>query len=186
MDWVKLVDEAIQVCAGEIKDGNLVVLTESDFKVLLSTKIKQLLKLTYPNLTVNTESPWYDEDTYQKQYIDITVFDQTLLNLSYSSELNRKGYRYDDEAVAIELKYFRYENDIREIEKDFQKTRLLLKSTKNFCYIIALSRTKQILSRAKVDMENWTVQYRLNFSDKVKVYLLGEEQVLQLNTASAP
>ncbi len=186
MSWIRLVDEAIQNCTNEIKDGGLVILTESDFKVFLSTEIKRTLGIAYPNVTINTESPWYDEETPQKPYfIDITVFDRNLLNISYNRELNRKGYRYDDEAIVIELKYFRYEDDVKEIEKDFQKILLLLKSPKNFCYIIALARNEQILLKAKNDMKIWFIKYELGSEDRVRVYLLGGSQCIEINAETA-
>ena len=186
MNWIKFVDKAIKNYVCEVQNNRLVILTESDFKVGLTTEIRKILGAAYSNITVNTESPWYDEDSpKQPYYIDITVFDTNLLNISYSPKLNRKGYKYEHEAIVIELKYFRYETDIKEIEKDFQKIKVLLKSPKNFCYIVALARTDEILLKAKNYMENWVVKYELNSNDRVKVYLLDESQLMELSTVPA-
>ncbi|MEX0662954.1 MAG: hypothetical protein WEA58_02120 [Balneolaceae bacterium] len=156
-----------------------IFLTESDFKVAMSNKIREKFD---KNITVNTESPWYDNYITNKTYfVDITAFDQNKLQITYDPTLNRKGYKYDDEALAVELKYFRFERDINEVSKDFDKTRLLIKSPKNECFIIASARTIEIFDKANDFMQSQLNLYEEEFKGRIKVFLIGPEQIIDLN-----
>ncbi|MFI8380151.1 hypothetical protein [Leeuwenhoekiella sp. NPDC079379] len=152
-------------------------LTESDFKVAFSNKIKEKFD---SNITVNTESPWYDTyETNKTYYVDVTAFDKDKLQITYDPELNRKGYKYDDEALVIELKYFRYPTDIPKIAKDFAKTRLLIKAPKNECFIIASARTEEIFESANEFMNEQLDIYRKEYNKRVKIYLIGPKKVIE-------
>jgi hypothetical protein len=171
--WIKKVIEATQEIATYFQTEKIVLLTESDLKVHLSNKIREKFD---DNITVNTESPWHDTyETNSIYYIDITAFDREKLNLANNSNTNRKGYRYDDDALAIELKYFRYEVDINRISEDFSKMRLLIKAPKNECFIIAAANTPELYNSAKIFMENQINQYRNEFDKRVKVFLFDKK-----------
>jgi len=158
--------------------NKLKFLTESDFKVSLSNKLKEKFD---ENITVNTESPWYDTYETQKSYfVDVTAYDENKLQITYDPKLNRKGYKYEDEALAVELKYFRYESDISEISKDFEKTRLLIKAPKNECFIIAFARTEEIFKNATDYMNCQLDLYREKYSNRVKIFLIGPEEITEL------
>ena len=176
--WIKQVIEATNQIANSFITGQLIMLTESDLKTSLSNKIRE--KLT-DNITINTESPWYDTyETNSTYYIDITAFDRDKLKVTYDQTTNRKGYKYDDEALAIELKYFRHKDDIEEISKDFSKMRLLINAPKNDCFIIAAARTKELFTIAKGFMENQMNIYRDDYQNRVKVYLFDTEQIIEI------
>ena len=178
----KMYTEKVILATNEVADlfisKVITFLTESDFKVAFSNKIKEKFDA---NITVNTETPWYDTyETHKTYYVDITAFDQNKLQITYDPELNRKGYKYEDEALAVELKYFRYESDINEISKDFKKISLLINAPKNECFIIASARTKDIYKNAKEYM-NWQMDlYRKEYKDRVKIYLIGPEEMIEI------
>lgn len=176
--WTNQVIEAINEVVIDFQNGQITLLTESDLKTSLANKIKEKLS---SNITVNTESPWYDTyETNSTYYIDITAFDRDKLKITYDPTLNRKGYKYDDEALAIELKYFRYTQDIEEISRDFSKMRLLIKAPKNDCFVIAGARTNEIFSQAKAFMENQMSIYRAECGNRVKVYLFDTNELIEI------
>lgn len=176
--WTTQVIESTKEIAESFKRGQLILLTESDLKTSLSNKISEKLS---DNITVNTESPWYDTyETNSTYFVDITAFDRDKLKITYDPSTNRKGYKYDDEALAIELKYFRYKADIEEIAGDFSKMRLLIKAPKNDCFIIASARTTELFDSAKIFMENQMNTYRNEYSDRVKVYLFDTEKIIEI------
>lgn len=176
--WTSKVIEATQELASSFQSKELILLTESDLKTTLANRIKEKLS---ENISVNTESPWYDTyETNSTYFIDITAFDKDKLKVTYDAATNRKGYKYDDEALVIELKYFRYKEDIEEIAKDFSKMRLLIKAPKNDCFIIASARTTELFDAAKVYMENQMDDYRAEFNDRVIVYLFGPEFTIEI------
>ena len=176
--WTTQVTEATKEIADSFQAGQLILLTESDLKTSLSNKIREKLS---DNITVNTESPWYDTyETNSTYFIDITAFDRDKLKVTYDPTTNRKGYKYDDEALAIELKYFRYKADIEEIAGDFSKMRLLIKAPKNDCFIIASARTTELFDAAKIFMENQMNTYRTEYNDRVKVYLFDTEKLIEI------
>jgi hypothetical protein len=176
--WTNKVKEATYEIAEVFQAKQLILLTESDLKTSLANKIKEKLS---DNISINTESPWYDTyETNSTYFIDITAFDKDKLKVTYDPTTNRKGYKYDDEALAIELKYFRYKSDIEEIAKDFSKIRLLIKAPKNNCFIIASSRTTELFDAAKIYMESQMNDFRSEFNDRVKVYLFGPEKTIEI------
>jgi hypothetical protein len=177
--WTTKVIEATNEIADDFKTGELIFLTESDLKTSLSNKLRG--KVT-SNITVNTESPWYDTyETNSTYYIDITAFDKDKLKITYDATTNRKGYKYDDEALAIELKYFRHNDDVKEIAGDFKKMRLLIKAPKNDCFIIATARTKELFESAKIFMESQMKIYRNEYNSRVKVFLFDTEKIIEIN-----
>ncbi|MBN1968702.1 MAG: hypothetical protein JW870_05000 [Candidatus Delongbacteria bacterium] len=170
--------ESVNEIAKKYSEQEVTFLTESDFKVHLSNLIGSKFS---DNITVNTESPWYDTYiTNKTYYIDITAFDKNKLQITYDPNLNRKGYKYDDEALAIELKYFRHKDDINEIIKDFDKCNLLVKAPKNECFIIAMARTEELSSEANKVMETQMEKYRNEYGDRVKVYLISPSQLIEI------
>lgn len=176
--WTTNIIDATNEIANSYITGQLILLTESDLKTSLSNKIKEKVS---DNITVNTESPWYDTlETNSIYYIDITAFDKEKLKLTYDSTTNRKGYKYDDEAIAIELKYFRHNDDIPKIAGDFQKIRLLIKTPKNDCFIIATARTNELFETAKTFMESQMEIYRTEYNNRVKVYLFSTEKLIEI------
>lgn len=175
---VSEVNSAIMKVAEEYKNDIKLLLTESDLKTSLVGEIKSRVT---DSIAVNTESPWYDTyETMRTYFIDITAFDKNKLQLTYDSDTKRKGYRYDDEAIAIELKFFRYRDDIQEIETDFVKMRLLTKAPNNDCFIVAAARTKEIFETAKTFMQEQMELYRLEYDNRVSVYLFHQEALVQI------
>lgn len=176
--WTTQVIEATKEIAESFQSGQLILLTESDLKTTLSNKLRERLN---ENITVNTESPWFDTyETNSIYYIDITAFDKDKLNLTYDPTTHRKGYSYDDTALVIELKYFRHKMDIETIAGDFIKMRLLTKAPKNDCYIIASARTVELFNAAKIFMEKQMGTYRTQYKNKLKVYLFSTENLIEL------
>jgi len=176
--WITQVIESIKEIAENLKSGQITLLTESDLKTSLSNKIQSKLA---DNITVNTESPWYDTyETNSTYFVDITAFDRDKLKITYDRETNRKGYKYEDEALAIELKYFRHNDDVQKIAEDFNKMRLLIKAPKNDCFIIACARTNTLFETAKQFMQNQMDIHKRNYSDRVKVFLFSLEQIVEI------
>ena len=176
--WITQVIESIKEIAENLKSGQITLLTESDLKTSLSNKIQSKLA---DNITVNTESPWYDTyETNSTYFVDITPFDRNKLKITYNRETNRKGYKYDDEALAIELKYFRHNDDVKKIAEDFSKMRLLIKAPKNDCFIIACARTNPLFETAKQFMQNQMDIHKKNYSDRVKVFLFSSELIVEI------
>lgn len=176
--WTNQVIEAIKTIADNFQTGQLILKNESDLKTSLSNKIREQLS---GNISVNTESPWYDTyETNATYFIDITAFDRDKLELTYEPTTNRKGYKYDEEALAVELKYFRYKADIEEIAGDFIKMRLLIKAPKNDCFIIAAARTVELFDTSKIFMEKQIDIYRIEYNNRVRVYLFGPEKLIEI------
>lgn len=176
--WKTQVIEATKEIADSFQSGQLILLTESDLKTTLSNKLRERLN---ENITVNTESPWYDTyETNSTYCIDITAFDKDKLKLNYDPTTHRKGYSYNDTALVIELKYFRYKTDIKAIAGDFSKMVLLTKAPKNDCYIIASARTEELFKAAKIFIENQMETYRTQYNNRLKVYLFSPENLIEI------
>jgi len=149
MAWIDRVVDTIDKLSDEMAAQNSIVLTESDLKVHLCTGLRRAPEHEQGAWTVNTESPWYDDETGRGPlYIDVTVFDRELLHVGYLAHLRRKGYRYDGPSAAIELKYCRYESDAYGIVDDIKKLRNLARKPTNTCLAVALARTPQIFRKA--------------------------------------
>lgn len=176
--WISETVKAINEIADQFRLGQLILLTESDLKTSLANQIRQEVP---KNVTVNTESPWYDTyNTKSVFYIDISAFDSDKLQLTYDTTTKRKGYKYDDEALVIELKYFRYEEDIQSILGDFEKMKSLIKAPKNYCFIIAAARTEEIFKNAQQFMKNQMLLNKIEYGDKLKVLLFGDKKMIEI------
>jgi hypothetical protein len=170
--------KATKEVAANFISGKVIFLTESDFKTALSSSLTANLEA---NMTVNTESPWYDTyTTNSTYYIDITAYITDKLQITYDPTLNRKGYKYEDEALAVELKYFRYVSDIQGIADDFHKVSLLIKNPKNECFIVAAARTNEIFNLSKTFINNQFEYYRVEYNSKVKIILIGPNEMIEL------
>ncbi|GEM_PF-2149640 len=174
-------NEAIQSTyeiANQFRLDQLILLTESDLKISLASQIRKKVK---KNITVNTESPWYN--TYNANsvfFIDITAFDSNKLQLKYDSTTNRKGYKYDDEALVIELKFFKYHDDIPTVINDFNKMEFLTKADKNNCFIITAARTAELFEMAEKFMRERMQINRLKYNSRLRVYLFGPEKIVEI------
>lgn len=176
--WLSETIKATHEIANQFRLGHLILLNESDLKISLANQIKKELP---EKITINTESPWYDTyNTKSVFYIDITAFDSDKLQLTYDTTTKRKGYKYDDEALVIELKYFRYEEDIQSILGDFEKMKSLIKAPKNYCFIIAAARTEEIFKNAQQFMKDQMLLNKLEYSDQLKVFLFGNKKMVEI------
>jgi hypothetical protein len=176
--WTNQIMTSLEQFAESVHNNRITILTESDFKSGLVTKIKENVN---ENITVNTETPWYDVYITKKTYyVDVTLFDRDKLKITYDPTTNRKGYRYDDEAGSIELKYFRYNSDIEVIAGDFKKMSLLIKMPKNDCFIIALARTTELFIAGEKFMKKQLSDYNLEYDGKVRVFLIGPESLTEI------
>ena len=177
--WTKQVIKAIKEVAKRFQEEQLIFLTESDLKANLSSEIER--ELCNSNITVNTESPWYDiYETNSTYYIDITIFDRSKLQIKYDETTYRKGYKYEDEALAIELKYFRHNDDIPKIINDFNKARLLIKAPKNNCFIIACARTEELSKAAELFMQSQMDKFREEYYARVKIFLINPKEIIEI------
>lgn len=95
--------ESTYEIANQFRLDQLIPLTESDLKISLANQIR---KKVQKNITVNTESPWYNIYHANSVFL-LTLQPSTPINckLKFDSTTNRKGYKYDDEALVIELKF---------------------------------------------------------------------------------
>ena len=169
---------AVEEVAQKFRNNEIIFLTESDFKLAIANTIS--LKIDNSDITINTESPWYDTYITKKSYyVDVTAFDKTKLQITYDPVLNRKGYKYDDEALAMELKYFRHNDDVGEIAKDFYKMTLLIQAPNNECFIVAGARTDELFERGKNFMKSQLDIYRTEYSNRVKIYLFGPKSLIE-------
>jgi hypothetical protein len=176
--WIKEFTESISELSAKFANAELILLTESDLKGELSAIFREKVA---SNVTVNTESPWYDTyETNSTYYVDITAYDRDKLQITYDPQLNRKGYKYEDEAIAAELKYFRHRADITEVASDFNKMRLFLNAPKNYCFIVAGARTKQLFEEAKIFMQQQAQEYQPHFKERVWIYLFGPDELTEI------
>lgn len=176
--WKAKIKKSLKQTYTMIKSGDLIILTESDLKTALANELR---KSSVANITINTESPWYDTYITKKSYhIDITAFNSDKLQITYDPSTKRKGYRYDAEALAVELKYFRYTSDISEIKGDYKKMSLLINAPKNECYIIAGARTEELFNEAEILMKTQMNEYRDQYRKLVKVYLFGPTKLKEI------
>jgi hypothetical protein len=148
MPWTEKIEPAIAALIDHHPTGEAVLLTESDLKVQLCIQLKSALSEEPSSLTVNTESPWYDDDAAPPIFIDVTVFDRDMLRLSYLPGLQRKGYHYDGPSAAIELKFCRYREDIPGILCDIHKLQPLARKLQNHCFVLAVARTNELYDKA--------------------------------------
>lgn len=169
---------SIEDVKNKFQSGQLVFLTESDLKIHLVAAISNKIP---KNFTINTESPWYDTyETHATYFIDITAFDQNKLQITYDSTTKRKGYKYEEEALAIELKYFRHSDDIPKIADDFFKMSLLIKAPKNDCYIVAAARTPELYNTSKAFMYKQMENYREQYKKRVTLVLFGPNDCIEI------
>jgi hypothetical protein len=173
MPWTNKVKKAIEALADEAPSGQMVFLTESDLKVQLCSRLHAALRDEANTVTVNTESPWYDDETGSGPvFIDVTVFDRALLQREYIPHLQRKGYLYDGPSIAIELKYCRHPDDVPGVVSDIDKLQPLASKPNNSCFVLALARTQELFTEA-AQLIDAAHQREVITRHPVTVYLCG-------------
>lgn len=135
------IKDAIKECQRIIDSHPNSVLSESDFEKLLSNCIADQINVDNnrtPNnddFSIHTQiSHYFDENgrTELDSRVDILLLKEHYLEAC----LNHKGFKYDKESIAIELKYYHTKDSIRSIECDFCKWERLREDSS--LYVIAL------------------------------------------------
>lgn len=142
----EIVSEAIENAFLEIKETPNIVLSETDFERLLSTKIEDLLRVKINQQTDNRYvvhnqvTHYMSEESCNIDYrVDILIMRE---NGIMESSLHHKGFSYfvneENPAIVIELKYFRKNDYVYKIEGDIGKIDVLTQDHNTFVFIIAL------------------------------------------------
>lgn len=159
MPWPDKIEGILDRFCRNLPTANFTLLTEGDLQTRTVNALEEALASDPPRTTVNTQSPWHDENTGRRLFfIDITIFDSQALEVLYRPNHPRKGYRYSGEAVAIELKFVRHRDDVRGISGDIQKLRNLAENLNSNCFVLAVglndNLTDEIINSIQDDLQD--------------------------------
>jgi len=164
-----LIEEKIRALETEYQHAQGLILTESDLKCLLCSKLAEIPELHRSSTTrdshikansIHTELPWYDENRKLTIKPDITLLEPARLSILRGYGLHpwkglpSKGCSYDGDAIIFELKFIRARSGITQqklegsIKKDHEKIKRLFRrldsdgySHRVFCYFIVFNKT---------------------------------------------
>lgn len=146
------------------------ILTESDLKCVIYTKMMKHKHLSFPQSTIedyiyshsiHTELSWYDDNGKLTIKPDITLLEPShlsIINGSGSSlKLPSKQYSFGGKAIILELKFIRHPKGITEkiftekIQKDYDKIQRLFNRIESqgifnhfFCFYIIFNKTNNV------------------------------------------
>ena len=190
-DVVRLVEKSIKECETTILNCPGCVLSEADFERKLTNivdghlhehkdvgwEVHNQISCYYYNKEEESKMDKAENCKRKPDYrVDIVLFKSDYL---YESDKHHKGFIYTNASIAIELKYFRTRDSIKEIDNDFEKSELLTNGgadKDSTLFIVPLFEkycTKKIENinnrKAKLD------------SHKVRVHILCKENINKIN-----
>ncbi len=132
-DWTNIIENAVKDLQ-EIysKDENSII-NEDDLKYKVRQEIEK--KATAESdMLLKPEVPWYDKDApgYRpKFYFDLTIFKKSIFELRMRDQaMRRKGYYYNDNSIAVMLKFVKPDFRFSEIKDDIDKLVVFSTETK--------------------------------------------------------
>jgi|GEM_PF-4030316 len=132
-NWTSILDTSLRELKNEYSIDQRAIINEDDLKYKVRNSIEKIAN-TDNDILVKPEVPWYDKDSVQlkpKFYFDLTVFRNTIFQLRlHDQSMRRKGYYYNDNSLAIMLKFIKPSFDFSEISKDIEKLKVFSDETK--------------------------------------------------------
>ncbi len=133
-NWNNILETSLRELQNEYSNDNRMIINEHDLKY----KVRQYIEKeanTENDILVKPEVPWYDKDSSElrpKFYFDLTIFRDSLFQLRLRDrELRRKGYYYNDNSLAIMMKFVKPTFNFAEIEEDIAKLKVFADETKS-------------------------------------------------------
>jgi hypothetical protein len=132
-NWTSILDTSLRELKNEYSIDQRSIINEDDLKYKVRNSIEKIAN-TDNDILVKPEVPWYDKDSVQlkpKFYFDLTIFRNTVFQLRLRDQsMQRKGYYYNDNSLAIMLKFIKPSFDFSEISKDIEKLKVFSDETK--------------------------------------------------------
>lgn len=144
-----LISDSLDNVLLQLKENPNIILTEADFERLLTTAIYERLgdynKTHKTDYVVHNQISHYLSTTYEERRKVNYRVDCLLIKESdmISCTKHRKGFVYSGDSVAIELKYFKSNDNLQKIQSDIDKSKLLLETKGSCLYVIAMLEEKK-------------------------------------------
>lgn len=131
-NWNNILESSLRKLQTEYSQDERTLINEHDLKY----KVRQAIE-KYANadndILVKPEVPWYDKDATElrpKFYFDLTVFRNSIFQLRMRDQaMRRKGYYYNDNSLAIMLKFVKPTFNFSEITEDIEKLKIFSDET---------------------------------------------------------
>ena len=133
-ELVQIVKQAICICESKIQENPNMVLSEADLEKLLSVEISKLIDCdsNTERFAAHNQISHYPEERPGIDYrVDIVMMKNKKIKISNK---HHKRFEYDDDSIAIELKYFKERPKANEIKQDLKKSDSLLKERSNSAF----------------------------------------------------
>lgn len=131
-NWTTILDTSLKELKTQYSEDERTLINEDDLKY----KVRQFIENASNadnDILVKPEVPWYDKDTTglkPKFYFDLTVFRNSVFELRLRDQaMRRKGYYYNDNSLAIMLKFVKPTFNFSEISDDIQKLKVFADET---------------------------------------------------------
>jgi hypothetical protein len=130
--WTTILDASLK----ELKTGYLEdereIINEHDLKYKVRQFIEKVANIEN-DILVKPEVPWYDKNSEvlrPKFYFDLAVFRKSVFQLRLRDQaMRRKGFNYNDNSLAIMLKFVKPTFNFSEIDEDIEKLKVFADET---------------------------------------------------------
>jgi len=131
-NWINLLENSLIELKNEFFIDHRTVINEDDLKYKVRNSLEKLANIEN-DILVKPEVPWYDKDApglNPKFFFDLVVFRNSIFELRLrDQQLRRKGYYYDDNSLAIMLKFVKPTFNFNEIKEDIEKLEVFSNET---------------------------------------------------------
>jgi hypothetical protein len=130
--WNEILETSLRKLQIEYSQDERTLINEDDLKYKVRQSIENAAN-TDNDILVKPEVPWYDKDAIElrpKFYLDLTVFRNSVFELRLRDQaMRRKGYYYNDNSLAIMLKFVKPTFNFSEIAEDIGKLKIFADET---------------------------------------------------------
>jgi hypothetical protein len=130
--WTTILDNSLKELRTQYFMDERAIINEDDLKY----KVRQFIEKAsneVNDILVKPEVPWYDKNAAElkpKFYFDLTVFRNSIFELRLRDQaMRRKGYYYNDNSLAIMLKFVKPAFNFSEISNDIEKLKVFADET---------------------------------------------------------
>lgn len=132
-NWTTILETSLKELKTQYSEDVRTIINEDDLKY----KVRQFIENAANadnDILVKPEVPWYDKDAIElkpKFYFDLTVFRNSIFELRLRDQaMRRKGYYYNDNSLALMLKFVKPTFNFSEISEDIAKLKVFADETK--------------------------------------------------------
>lgn len=182
-DVVALVEDSVKECTCVIKNNPHAIFTEADFERILTNTIEKNLQAKAADWVVHNQiSHYYKSKLEENSFcspnekidyrVDIVVLNKEFTAYSYK---HHKGIIYSYKSIALELKYFRCNDNVERITKDFEKAESLTMSgieKDSTLFVIPLFEKTDDVNRLQDKIPE---KYEKDINKNVKLMVLSKE-----------